>query len=706
MTDPIRRLAARLGGTLAAALFGLQAISIAVTALVFTLPGPVAAQDAAAAPEVFVPRAVPGDWPKLRLEGLDLRLPPGLSVLEDYSDTKVWGRLDETSRTGVMFGLEFDKAPERALKRDNAQAAGAIMLPNGHVLRRWQMQAPPEAGVPGRAEVLVTDLPVRGEDRLAISVMTMNTDFKAAQTEFETFVSGIMLPAPGSAMRRDVFDGVLRLPFGTGWNGLGSSAPDSIWMFVDDLPGRLRIERGAAETAGLRTGTPGQAISFLGQPAQLFGYEDGSETVDDGTGQTGQTRIVVLETCLPDGGAVSILFSGMPGFFHDARVISPFADGLIVMPEGARPCAPGILPEGAQIAAPGSPRPAVLPPFDVAPVGAVQPRAEGTALGGLITYHLPIGWTAAPEPGDTGIGLAGPTGETAELARSAARIGAPGGLAAGVPKDAWPRSDIILGWPVRRFDWSDGGQEQRLYLYEHCLPGDEPFGLKISASKAFFEGKPFGDLYRGLKLAMPDAARPCPEPMLGDLIKAAAQDAQPAMTAPAQTAPAQSAPLQIAPVAPAATPGAAPEAEPDQFFPGQGGYALYQNARYGTFISYPASYFLPDPPPGNNDGRAFTSVDGWARFYVFASYNAEALTPAQQMARDIEAHGSASYSASGPGWYVISGAIGSDIYYRRVIEDMSGLIRVFEISYPQARKTEFDAVVAYMANSFGPGSGD
>lgn len=143
-------------------------------------------------------------------------------------------------------------------------------------------------------------------------------------------------------------------------------------------------------------------------------------------------------------------------------------------------------------------------------------------------------------------------------------------------------------------------------------------------------------------------------------------------------------------------------ADPDSFLPGEGGYGLYRNARYGTVISYPAGYFRPDPAPDSGDGRRFSSIDGQAWFYVFAQYNAEGLSPVQQSARDAEEHGGASYRAAGQGWYVLSGLRGEEIYYRRVTEDETGLIRVFEIGYPAVRKAEFDAVVGYMAKSFGP----
>lgn len=146
--------------------------------------------------------------------------------------------------------------------------------------------------------------------------------------------------------------------------------------------------------------------------------------------------------------------------------------------------------------------------------------------------------------------------------------------------------------------------------------------------------------------------------------------------------------------------------DPDHFTPLEGDYSTYRNDRYGTFISYPSTYFLPEPAPDSGDGRRFVSVDGAARFYVFAQYNALGQSQAEQIAQDKAepAHANPSYERVGIGWYVLSGITDGDIYYRRVIENSSGLIQVFEITYPVARKADFDAVVTYMANSFGPGA--
>ncbi len=169
-------------------------------------------------------------------------------------------------------------------------------------------------------------------------------------------------------------------------------------------------------------------------------------------------------------------------------------------------------------------------------------------------------------------------------------------------------------------------------------------------------------------------------------------------------APATSSPLMPVPQPPLATEADAELPDRDRFEDQGGGYTLYVNDRYGTTIAYPGGFFQPDPPPANGDGRSFVSVDGSARFHVFAQYNALDLDQAERIARHkADGRGPASYERSGPGWYVLSGITGERIYYLRSVDDGDGLVRVFEISYPVSRKAEFDAVVAYMAQSFGPG---
>ncbi|MCB1425154.1 MAG: hypothetical protein H6889_16330 [Brucellaceae bacterium] len=716
-----------------AALCLTLALALALARTLGLGPLPALAQDLFV-PIPFEPVEVPADWDSQRIEGLTLRLPPGAMTVHESRDEKLWALADMDSRTGIAFSIRYDDNPERDLRRGKIppEDAGLVVFPDGHIFHRWRAPLPENADVPGKAEILISERPVRGKDKLVLMLMAMNTPFEAHRAKFDIFLSGISIPAPGKPMALDLLEGVLRLPFDVTWSGLRGSHPDRIHMSMKDTPGRLGITRGEYDTGPMPRATRGQAVTFMGQPAQLFAFEDGSATVKDGEGQKGQARIVLLETCLPDGRAISLQFSGMPAFFHAESLIRAFAEGALVLPEGSRPCPPETLPEGAQIVPAGQPRPAVLPPFDVPEKSAVLPRLQGTALDGLFEYDMAPGWTELPGDSADLMAFSGPEGERIVMARGEKAIAGPGGLVGTVPADTPMKPDLVLGWPVLRWIVDMGTLEARVHLYQHCFADGTPFGIGFSLPKGIWDDRAGSDLRRMIDLAMPDGVIPCPDGYLNALVEkaqgsrpaqsapepgpapqekhaAAQSQSAPPQTAPGQAAPAQSAPartMQVQPVPrPAPLSPPAPEGtaeDPDLFLPEEGGYALYRNGRYGTHISYPATYFLPDPPPDSGDGRNFTAVDGWARFYVFAQYEAEGLSQAQRMARDIAAHGEASYRASGDGWYVISGITGGDIYYRRVEEEPDGLLHVFEISYPPARKQEFDAVVAYMAQSFGP----
>lgn len=142
-------------------------------------------------------------------------------------------------------------------------------------------------------------------------------------------------------------------------------------------------------------------------------------------------------------------------------------------------------------------------------------------------------------------------------------------------------------------------------------------------------------------------------------------------------------------------------------FTANGGWTTYVNARYGTTISYPTTLFRPLDPPANNDGRSFDGVDGSARFFVFAQYDALDLGLAGMMEQDRSDGGydKVTYARRGSGWYVLSGYTGGNIFYRKVFLARRGdVVRVFQISYPPSMKRQFDAIVTEMARSFGPPS--
>ncbi|TGD41392.1 hypothetical protein EEB11_18735 [Pseudotabrizicola sediminis] len=735
------------------------------------LAAPVWAQTDPPVPEVFAPPAIPADWRTERINGITLRLPPDLTLLQDYSTEHVWGQMDAATNTGFALRIAFSDRPGRELERDEAVLTGALVLLGGQTFRTYFATAPAEADAPGDMEMLVSDLPMLGDERLMVALATMNRDIAEYRPLLAQVLGSMTLPPPGLQLQRDLLGGTVRLPIGPGWSGTGPLDTGDVYLFSDEIAGRVQIRSGKIDTGGMPTGTPGMPVLFLGQKAQLFAHEDGSETVEDNTGDTGKAGLIVLESCLPDGSAITLRFSGMPALFHDPSIAAMVTGGEIVMPEGSAPCPADIFPEGANLDSAAA-RAEIAPPFGVDPPRPEQPRASGAALGGLFIYTLPIGWIAEPGVDDQQIRFAKADGSAAiVLARGAALV-APAGPVAMVPPTTYHRSDIIFGWPSERYEWEGPGNPsgfQRLFIHSHCLAGEERFGMLVSGSRAFQEEGELSGALRTITLNMPDTVKPCPDPLLGIGTASAAlptrqeavtpthaappvspgsssvvmgqadwfgQVPSPALPSPATESLAgrwqkgttfpsavamggaatiptaqpdtQGESVPVVPPAPPVAPVQTVESvdEPDRFMPGEGGYALFENGRYGTFISYPSGYFSPEPPPGNGDGRRFVSVDGAARFYVFAQFNALGQSQAEQIAQDKSdpAHPNVTYERSGSGWYVLSGTAGSDIYYRRVIEDMNGLIRVFEITYPAARKAEFDAVVTYMAKSFGPGT--
>ncbi|WP_319826339.1 hypothetical protein [Thalassovita sp.] len=714
-----------------------------------SIANPAGAQDSVAPAQVFIPVQVPADWQAHRFSGIDLSLPAGLTLLKDRRDARIWGQGDEATKSAFGLGLEFEDSPETMLKREKAVPDGSVVLPNGQTFGRYVLQTPAKVAASGQAELLVSDLPLRGEDRLIVSLMVMNRDIGPYRDMFQKFLSSLALPEPGKMLQRDLLGGVLRWPVGPEWGGVRNPESESVYMYSDDLDGRIWLNRGAVNTGSMRRGTPGNPVLFLGQKAQLFAHEEGSETKDDGSGAVGQTRLIVLETCLPGNEVISVRFSGMPSMFRDPRVLSLMDGAEIVMPDGSAPCPAGALPDGAQLQADA--RPEVTPPFDLAATAAPVKRVFGQVLDGLYTIDFPGNWSLTPEAGGHRVRLENTDGTASiAVARGTAFLGAEG-PAAGVPLGTWHKPGIALGWPSEVFEWEEGGRLHRLHVHAHCLAGGERFGMLVSGDRLFHDDGEFSRLSKGLVLNMPDDVRPCDDPAEG-IGTATAEVSAPEENAkdienkeektnvatgedtdwygksPLSTLPSpatESLAGRLATSTPARTkenpnenkrkadvslPPPPPPASPaqvvdrDRFIPQQGGYSLYQNDRYGTFISFPSNYFHADPAPDSGDGRLFRSVDETARFYVFAQYNAEGLSQSGQIARDKEnpAYGSITYERSGRGWYVLSGVTGAEIFYRRVTEDRTGLIRVFEIAYPLARKEEFDALVTYMAQSFGP----
>lgn len=375
------------------------------------------------------------------------------------------------------------------------------------------------------------------------------------------------------------------------------------------------------------------------------------------------------------------------------------------------------------------------------PIAAGQPQ-KGSALDGLLAYDVPVGWQALI--GADSVTLAAEDGRGYLTVAKGAAVLPPYGLAALVPPgrlgsyaEGHGKSWTEYGWPSPAPEFMDAGHAVTgwhfLNILRGCLPGQEPVAIAWGGIPRFLARETLKDLKSGLVFAWPEAMEACALENAGvgaDSASTSAEPIQPEVSVPDPVAKAD--PVVTSPaLAPAPSPADASPApttvdtpkvaqvpppppvvaepvrpDPDSFTEGPGGYGLYQNARYDTFISYPTAYFRPQPAPDSGDGRTFVSTDGAARFIVFAQYNALGLSQADMARQDKDTGGydDVTYQKSGDGWYVLSGHVGSDIFYRRVIIAASELVQVFEITYPSRLKQDFDPVVTYMAQSFGPGS--
>lgn len=366
-----------------------------------------------------------------------------------------------------------------------------------------------------------------------------------------------------------------------------------------------------------------------------------------------------------------------------------------------------------------------------------------SALNGLLTYTVPDGWHALVDADSLTLMAADGRGFLT-VAKGKAVL-PPYGLAAQVPPgrlgsfaESHYREWTEYGWPSAAPEFIDGDQPAAgwhfLHILRGCLPGQEPVAIYWAGISRYLGGETLNDLKHGLVFTWPPALEECQLENAGVGQQAAASGSArqppselpvaPEANAPPQPdrklpkaqatpAPVPEIPAPLKKAEPALIPPPPPpqpsvaetQPEPDSFTEGEAGYTLYQNARYGTFISYPATYFTAKPAPDSGDGRTFVSMDGASRFVVFAQYNALDLSQPEMMQDDMATGGydDITYQKAGDGWYALSGHAAADIFYRKVILDPSGLVQVFEITYPASLKEAFDPVVTYMVQSFGPG---
>ena len=141
------------------------------------------------------------------------------------------------------------------------------------------------------------------------------------------------------------------------------------------------------------------------------------------------------------------------------------------------------------------------------------------------------------------------------------------------------------------------------------------------------------------------------------------------------------------------------------FTPVQGAetYRTYRNARFGFALDVPI-FLIAKPEAANGDGRHFVSRDGKISLRVFGSQNPNSsLSAARWRAvRDWRRDGArVTYSKNGANYYVVSGFVGTDIFYEKTVA-WNGKFHTLIWEYPPALKKRLDAPVTRSVRSFTP----
>lgn len=719
----------------------LAAVSVLALAasLALGLAAPLAAQETG--PDQVAQAEAPPDWQ--RGEFLDVRysVPPGWQEVQRDDESFILFGGDMQTRTGPAFGMRL--IDDIAEFLDTAPPASEpVVFAGGRRFDRFTM-VQDLGGTQVEGDLIISTEPYWQGKYLAITFLAYNGALDDQTEVFGQILAAISPPSAEEMPRWSLLEGSFRIALPPGWDL--REGDRRITLNRPDAMGLLRLSRHAA-VAGqdhlnewfIPTGTTGTPVTLLGQPALMYEWAEDEADFHDGSDAAQNTRVYVFETCAKGPETLAIEISGLPSFFASAD-LNDLLDGIEVVANGS-PCDPSSLPQGAQPGTSGERadgRAGLLPAAGaVVPSATTAEEVKGTALDGLVSYVAPPGWFAMT--GTNNLTLIHPDGRGFVTVARGTGVLAPDGIVGQMPPgrmgsffSGYYKEWTEFGWPPATAEFMDNGQPAEgwhfVRIARECLPGQEPVAIHFAGIDRFRTGETLQALLNGLDFhwpeametctladagygqsiadAVPDAApEPAPEPQ-AESVPEANPGTNPAAE-PAPEALAEPSPEAAKPLLPPPPVVAAPMPEPDSFTEGSDGYTQYQNARYGTFISYPGTYYIPEPAPGSGDGRTFVSADGASRFFVFAQYEVMGLTQDDLMNQDESTGGydDVTYRASGAGWYVLSGHIGTDIFYRRVLFDPSGLIQVFQITYPTSLKDSFDPVVSYMADSFGPGT--
>ncbi|HYJ92465.1 MAG TPA: hypothetical protein VEV84_14240, partial [Pyrinomonadaceae bacterium] len=121
-------------------------------------------------------------------------------------------------------------------------------------------------------------------------------------------------------------------------------------------------------------------------------------------------------------------------------------------------------------------------------------------------------------------------------------------------------------------------------------------------------------------------------------------------------------------------------------------------------VDYPPDLLKMQPLPDNDDGATFLSEGGFAEMRFWGQYNAEGQTLRERYEMTLKGFDTKpSYMVLGKSSFVVSGIKDGKIVYIKTLyrkTDKLGAYYTLTMTYPEAERKKFDAVVTHIANSF------
>jgi hypothetical protein len=124
-------------------------------------------------------------------------------------------------------------------------------------------------------------------------------------------------------------------------------------------------------------------------------------------------------------------------------------------------------------------------------------------------------------------------------------------------------------------------------------------------------------------------------------------------------------------------------------------WVSYADRRFGFALEYPEDIFAPDLSRSDAD-KTFRSRDGRATLQISASLtNGVALTAHRRALREgAYADAAFDYEPRRPNWYVLSGTLGTHMFYHRVTFSCDGrALHSWKLVYPLAEREHYDRIV-------------